>query len=279
MIDLHSHTTASDGVHPPEGLVRLAAAAGVTVLAVTDHDTTAAIAAATRAAEEQGGALRIVPGIEISSLWKGKEIHVLGHFIDPADETLCSRLAVFREARENRMAAMVERCRSLGLDVTLEEVEARRTGPGTLGRPHLARLLVEKGYARDFQGAFDKWIGKGSPAWVERAMPDAAEAIALIRGAGGCATVAHPALSGLVEKDLRALAAAGMVGLEADHPAQTPDVRKNLRLHARTLGLCATAGSDYHADETGGLRLGTEGMEPGEFAGYEALATRSTMVP
>lgn len=278
MIDLHSHTNASDGVHPPDELVRLALSAGVTVLAVTDHDTTAGVQAAMRAAEEQGGALRIVPGIEISCRWNGAEIHVLGHFLDPQDEALERRLAAFRDSREERMAAMIERCRSVGLDVSLEEIEARRAGGGSLGRPHLARLLLEKGYARDFQDAFDKWIGKGAPAWVERPMPEARDAIALLREAGGCASVAHPALSGLREADLRALAEAGLCGVEVDHPGQTPDVRKTLRAYARSLGLCATAGSDYHAAETGGMRLGTEGMNPEEFAAYEARAC-STAAP
>lgn len=279
MIDLHSHTTASDGVHPPAELVRLAAGAGVRVLAVTDHDTTAGIREAQLAAEEQGGVVRIVPGIELSARWKGHEVHVLGHFVRPDDPALGEALVRFREARENRMSAMVARCRSIGLDVSLEEIEARRTGPGSLGRPHLARLLLEKGYARDFQDAFDRWIGKGAPAWVERPMPEAAEAIALVHGAGGCATVAHPALSGLKEADLRALAAAGLDGIEVDHPGQTPDVRKTLRGYARSLGLCATAGSDYHAAENGGMRLGTEAMEPGEFAGYEARARATTGAP
>jgi len=280
LIDLHSHTTASDGVHTPAELVRLAVEAGVAVLAVTDHDTTAGVAAAQAAAAEQGGGLRIVPGIEISCRWKDREIHILGHFLDPDHPALLERLAAFRDARSRRMEAMVERCRSIGLDVRLEEIESRREGAGTLGRPHLARLLVEKGYASDLQHAFDRWIGRGAPAWVERPMPEAAEAIRLIRAAGGCATVAHPGLSGIRSADLRALRREGLEGVEADHPAQTPDVRRTMREHARAHGLCVTAGSDYHADERDGTRrLGTETMESGAFSAYEARATRSTAGP
>ena len=277
MIDLHSHTTASDGVHAPAELVRLALEAGVTVLAVTDHDTTAGVAAAQRAAAEQGGALRIVPGIEISTSWKEREIHVLGHFVDPDHPALVERLAAYRADRSNRMVAMVERLRSLRLDVSLEEIEARREGPGSLGRPHLARLLVEKGYAKDLQDAFDRWIGRKAPGWVERPMPEAAEAISLIREAGGCAAVAHPGLSGLKSADLRALRRLGLLGGEGDHPAQTPDVRATMRQHAAARGLGGTAGSDNHADEAdGGRRLGAETMAPQAFATYEARAIRST---
>ena len=133
VIDLHSHTTASDGVHSPSALVHLAAEAGVDVLSITDHDTTAGLEEAVRAAAELGGGLRIVPGIELSCLWNGKEIHILGHFIDPDHEELARELAVFTAARDGRMVEMIERCRARGLDVSLEEIEARRTGPGSLG--------------------------------------------------------------------------------------------------------------------------------------------------
>lgn len=269
MIDLHSHTTASDGTLAPEELVRQAAAAGIRTLAVTDHDTTAAVAACIRAVEEQALPLRIVPGIELSARWKGREVHVLGHFLDPDHEELLGHLASFRDDRRSRMEAMVARLRSLKLDVSMEEVDEIRGGEGSYGRPHLARLLVAKGHARDFQDAFDRWIGKGSPGWVERPFPDATEAIALIRRAGGCAAVAHPALSGLFEPDLRALTGAGLAGLEVDHPGHTPDVRRSLRELARKLGLSATAGSDFHAAGDDGSRLGTEGMETSDFAAYE----------
>src|SRR5690606_897334 len=115
----------------------------------------------------QGGVLRVVPGIEISARLRTREVHILGHFLDPADATLQTRLAAFRQARADRIAAMVERCRRAGLDVSLEEIEARRGGHGSLGRPHLARLLVEKGHARDLQDAFDRWLGRAKPGWVE----------------------------------------------------------------------------------------------------------------
>lgn len=266
MIDLHAHTTASDGLLPPERLVELAVASGVRVLAITDHETTAGIAAAREAA---AGRIRIVPGVEISCRWNGREIHVLGHFVAPEDEGLERRLAAFRASRSERMEAMVERLRARGLGVTMDEVEAQREGEGSLGRPHLARVLVARGWARDVQDAFDRWIGKGTPGWVERPLPDAVEAIRWIREAGGCAVVAHPGASHLGEREIRGLAAAGLEGIEVDHPSHTQDLRNMLRRVAAKLDLCATAGSDFHTEEAGVLP-GSEGMDPGEFARLES---------
>ena len=274
MIDLHAHTTASDGALAPAALVRLALASGVRVLAITDHDTTAGLAEAVRAAEEAGRALRVVPGIEISARLRDREIHLLGHFVDPHDEALQRRLAAFAEARGRRMEAMVERCRAAGLDVSLEEVEARREPGGTLGRPHLARLLVEKGHARDVQDAFDRWLGRGGPAWVERPLPEAAEAIALVRDAGGCAAVVHPGLSGLGKAALRELAAAGLEGVEIDHPGHNVEQRRSYRAIARALGLHATAGSDFHTVDGTPAHPGTETMEMSAFSAWEACAGR-----
>lgn len=265
MIDLHGHTTASDGVLEPAAYVRLAAEAGVRVIAVTDHDTTAGVAEALEAARRIGE-IRVVPGIEISARLGSREIHLLGHFVDHLDPALQARLVSFGDARARRMEAMVERCREVGLDVRLEEIEAQ----GAMGRPHLARLLVKKGYARDLQNAFDRWIGVGGPAWVERPLPSAKEALAAIHAAGGCATVAHPALSGLGEADLRELAAMGLDGVEVDHPKQTRDQRRKLRAAAAELGLCATAGTDFHAPGHLATAPGLEGMDADAFARYEA---------
>ena len=166
---------------------------------------------------------------------------------------------------------MVERLRAHGLGVTMAEVEAQREGEGSLGRPHLARVLVSRGWARDLQDAFDRWIGRGTPGWVDRPLPEAAEAIRWIREAGGCAAIAHPGASHLPERDLRSLAALGLEGIEVDHPAHPPEAREMLRRVAATLELCATAGSDFHTGEAG-ARPGTEGMRPEEFAVWEARA-------
>lgn len=263
-IDLHSHTTASDGALPPSEVVRLARDAGVSVLAITDHDTVDAVDEAGAAGIAAG--LRIIPGVEISASLGAKEIHVLGHFVDPAHGPLLARLASFRRLRVERAERMVERLRAHGADLPLEEVLA---GEGSIGRPHLARLLVAHGHARDFQQAFDRWLGKGKPGWVERSMPPAHEAIELIRAAGGAASLAHPWLSKVAGDELVTLAKAGLRGLEVDHPHQGADVRRNLRLAAASLGLEATAGSDFHGADGS---PGQESMDETAFQRYEAAA-------
>lgn len=271
MIDLHTHTTASDGRSTPDELVERAAAAGVTVLAVTDHDTVAAIPACVEAAARIGG-IEIVPGIEISASWKGREIHVLGHFLDPTDERLLRALERFREQRRERMEKMVARCRALGLSIDLDDLGGDGRGEGSWGRPHLARALVRGGHAGDMQEAFDRWIGAGGPAFVERVLPDAAEAIDRIRSAGGCASVAHPALSKLGGNDLGELAGLGLAGVEVDHPRQPPHVRRTLRRQAARLGLQPTAGSDDHGPDDGPAQVGREAMDEGCFAAYRSRA-------
>jgi len=261
-IDLHCHTTASDGAHAPAEVVRLAHAAGVGVLAITDHDTVAAVEEAADAARPLG--LRIVPGVEISARLGDKEIHVLGHFVDPAEPRLLSSLADFGRRRRERAERMVEQLRAHGAPLPLDEVLG---GEGSVGRPHLARLLIAHGHARDFREAFDRWLGKGKPGWVDRSMPAAQDAIALIRGAGGAASLAHPRLSKVGGEELVALARAGLSGVEVDHPRQDGDARRTLRLAASSLGLEATAGSDFHeAPEAPGL----ESMDSEAFRRYEA---------
>lgn len=274
MIDLHTHTTASDGSSTPEELVARAVAAGVTILAVTDHDTVAAVAACRGAAAQIGG-LEIVPGIELSASWQGREIHVLGHFIDIEDGTLLAALERFSDARRLRMERMVEKCRQHGVSISFEDLEADRDGggKGTWGRPHLARALVRLGHAKDMQDAFDRWIGSGGPAFVARSLPEAAEVIRLIRDAGGCASVAHPALSRLGGGDLRELAALGLVGVEVDHPRQPAHVRRTLRRQAASLGLQPTAGSDDHGPDDGPAQMGREAMDETLFEVYRSLAT------
>lgn len=263
-IDLHCHTTASDGALAPAEVVRLAHAAGVGVLAITDHDTVAAVEEAAVEARPLG--VRIVPGVEISARLGDKEIHVLGHFVDPSDARLLSSLADFGHKRRERAERMVEQLRAHGAPLPLEEV---LEGEGSVGRPHLARLLVAHGHARDFREAFDRWLGKGKPGWVDRPMPAAEDAIALIRGAGGAASLAHPRLSRVSGEELVSLARAGLSGVEVDHPRQDGDARRILRLAAGSLGLEATAGSDFHeAPDAPGL----ESMDAEAFRRYETAA-------
>lgn len=271
MIDLHSHTTASDGRSTPEELVSRARAAGVTVLSVTDHDTVAGLDASMQAARELGG-IEIVPGIEISASWKGREIHILGHFIDPTDERLLGALASYRLARRQRIERMLDSCRRHGASIDFSDLDPEGKGEGTWGRPHLARALVRAGHAVDMQDAFDRWIGAGGPAFVERALPPAEEAIALIAGAGGCAAIAHPVLSRIGGGDLRELAGLGIAAVEAGHPRQPAHTRRTIRRQARSLGLQIVSGSDDHGDDDGPARVGREAMDESEFAAYRSRA-------
>lgn len=255
MIDLHSHTTASDGRLTPEALVQAAAGAGITVLAVTDHDTVAGLAAATAAATQHG--LRLVPGIEITTLHHGREIHVLGHFVDPAEPALLRFDEALRIERAERMDRMVAKLRSFGFPVSIEHVR-RVAGDAHLGRPHLARVLVDLGYVADVRDAFDRYLGDGKAAAVPRFEVSVAEAIGLIHGAGGTATVAHPGVSRVNRLELAEFRALGLDGLEVAHSDHPPSQREKLLELALGFDLVPTAGSDFHGlDIAKDRRLGT----------------------
>lgn len=271
MIDLHSHTTASDGQHAPRELLERARAAGIATLGVTDHDTVAGLPEAEEAAARLG--VRLVPGIELSAFVHGKEVHLLGHFIRRDEPALASFSARLREERRTRMLRMVEKMRGLGYPVRFDEVLAV-AGAAHLGRPHLARALVERGWCADVKEAFDRFLGDGKPAFVERFKLTGEEAVALIREAGGTATAAHPAVSRLDRYDLQALCAAGLAGLEVHHSDQDPGARERLLVLARELGLVPTAGSDFHGEKVvPGRRLGTTSMSPEDFEVLRARAT------
>ncbi|MBL9039838.1 MAG: PHP domain-containing protein [Archangium sp.] len=269
MIDLHSHTTASDGQHPPEVLVDMAAKAGVTTLAVTDHDTVASVEACTVAAKARG--MRLVPGIEVSIMLNGREVHVLGHFVDPAEARLATFSENLRGEREKRMVAMVEKLRVLGFPITMQQV-VDLAGPGAhLARPHLARVLMELNYVANTKEAFDRFLGDGKAASVPRFEVTGQQAIELIHGAGGTATVAHPGVSKIHEFELKGLAALGLDGLEVEHSDHPPTMREKLRGWADALSLISTAGSDFHGAEVAPNRhLGTASMKPEAFAALEA---------
>ncbi len=269
-IDLHSHTTASDGEHSPEALLALARAAGVTVLAVTDHDTVAGLQRAAAAAEAEG--LGFVPGIEISATAAGREVHVLGHFVDAAESGLARFSDRLRGERAVRMGRMVERMGQLGFTVTLEEVE-QIGGGGHLGRPHLALALLNRGYVSSTKEAFDRFLADGRPGHVDRFRLSVEEAIQLLHAAGGTATLAHPGPSKVTEPTLQALARAGLDGLEVFHVDHTPGQRQALLRTADALGLIPTGGSDYHgARVSPGRTPGGSTTPPEAFARLRARA-------
>ncbi|EOD67810.1 PHP domain-containing protein [Amycolatopsis vancoresmycina] len=243
-IDLHAHSTASDGTTPPEVLPRLAAEAGLTVLALTDHDTFAGLSAASAAAAE----VEIVPGVEISCRLDDAEVHLLGLFVDPLFAPLADELELIRTDRVRRGARMVERCRELGAPITLAQVEAIAAG-APLGRPHIAAALAAVGITDAFT---PNWIADGGRADVPKHVLSTVDAIALVRAAGGVAVLAHPRSvkrrAAVSDAQLAALAEAGLAGVEVDHPEQPVPVRDRLREVAADLGLLATGSSDFHGD-------------------------------
>ena len=211
-VDLHTHSTYSDGLLSPAALVEEAAARGVRFLALTDHDTVAGIAEARAAGGRHG--VEVIPGVELSAaLAPGAEVHLLGYCVDVTDAALLAGLAAYARAREERMERMVDRLRRVGAPVDPDRVRVI-AGHGTVGRPHLARALVEAGHAADVADAFARYVGSGRPAFVPRPRVDPRDAIALVRAAGGVPVLAHPYSAGGVESVLDRLVPAGLAGME-----------------------------------------------------------------
>jgi hypothetical protein len=268
IIDLHSHSTASDGVFPPGEVAAQAAAARIGVWALTDHDSVAGIPEAAEAAARHG--LRLVPGIELSTFIERREIHVLGHFLDPESRPLREFEDLLAEKRRVRMGEIIEKLAALGVDVLPDDIE-KYAGGKILGRPHVARALVERGHVSSVKEAFDRWLGEGKPAYVQRYRLEAQEAISLVRGAGGVATVAHPGLSRVERGDLQRMKAWGLGGVEVNHPEQNPSVREKYRRLCQELDLAPTAGSDYHGEAVAPSRhFGDCTMTAAELAALES---------
>ncbi len=262
MIDLHSHSTASDGEHAAEQVAERARAAGLTVWALTDHDSVAALGLAAESAEAHG--IRFIPGIELSVQLDRREVHVLGHFVDPESRALRRFEDLLAEKRRARMGEIIHKLAALGIALTPDEIE-RFSGGKMLGRPHVARALLGKGVIGSVKEAFDRYLGDGRPAFVGRHRLAAQEAIALVIGAGGTATLAHPGVSRIERGDLQRLKAWGLAGVEAYHPDHNPSVRDKYLRAAAALDLVPTAGSDYHGETVApGRRLGDVTMSPEE---------------
>jgi len=247
VIDLHTHTTASDGRCSPEELVARAAAAGVDVLSVTDHDTTAATFAVAAACDKAG--VEFVPGIEITAVYDGADVHVLGYFIDPHAAGLSEFLATQRMRRADRIRQMIARLAALGIVLDADAIlRPSESGDGkAAGRPWIARALVAGGYVANTTEAFDKYLKTGAPAFVSRVGPPPGEVFAQIHGADGLASLAHP---GLLKRDdlLPGFVAEGLDAIEAHHSKHSDvDTSRYLAL-ARQLGVAVSGGSDYHGD-------------------------------
>ncbi|MDQ2929214.1 MAG: PHP domain-containing protein [Gemmatimonadota bacterium] len=246
------HSTASDGSVAPAGVVAAAHQAGLTAIALTDHDTVDGIAAAQAAGASLG--VRVVAGVELSAVDDGDEIHVLGlHLTHP--EHIAAALLDLREARRDRAKTTVEKLNSLGIPVTLEAVFAA-AGDGAVGRPHIARAMVAGGWARDFRDAFDRYLGNGRPACVEKRTVTFEEAARLIHDAGGLAVYAHPG-GDASRADVEELAALGLDAVEVRHPSHTADEVVRLAAIADELGLVPSGGSDWHGAAEGYRALGS----------------------
>jgi hypothetical protein len=252
-LDLHVHTTASDGSWSPGAVVRGAAAGGLDVIAITDHDTAAGFAAATEAAV--GLDLQVIPALEVSSTHAGRDIHVLGYFVDPDSSALRAHAARATGRREERMREMLARLVKQGIAVEYAAVE-EAAGPDrvVIGRPHLARALVAAGHATSLPDAFDRLIGDDKPAFVPTNLLTAVQAVEVVRAAGGVPVWAHPPTD-MVDGLLPALLAAGLRGLEVYRPknARTDVIRYEAICRSR--GLLPSGGSDWHSPD-GGTALG-----------------------
>ncbi len=246
-IDLHLHTTHSDGSLSPTAVLQLAHTANVTALAITDHDIVTGIPEAIAAGAERG--IEIIPGVEISSCMGNSELHLLGYCIDWQDSELNRRLATLRESRHTRNPQIIERLRALGLDVTYKEVRAL-AGTDAVGRPHIARLLMDKKYVTSAKDAFDRYLAEGRPAYVARELPNPTDAIAWIRAAGGVAVLAHPTWAKVSGEGLNALLttlkAEGLGGIEVHYSTHTKRQTMEYLDLAKRLDLLVTGGSDFH---------------------------------
>jgi len=268
-IDLHVHSSASDGTDPPATVVRRAARANLDVVALTDHDTQAGITEASMALPPD---LTLVPGMELSCLLEGHSVHLLAYLFDPDDPALNAETELIRDDRTQRAKAMVGKLRELGAPVTWDQVMGI-AGGAVVGRPHIARALAAAGVVETPADAFTmEWIGDGGRAHVGRYAPDPARAISLVRAAGGVPVLAHPRSPGyeITDEVIIGLAAAGLAGIEVWHPDHDHAERTRLAALASGLGLVATGGSDDHGSLTG-HRIGVESTDAGA---YQALMER-----
>jgi len=252
-VDLHIHSTVSDGQLSPADIVHKAAELGLTIIAIADHDSVDGIAPALVAAQAFPG-LKVIPCVEISTDVPDGEVHVLGYFIDYTDHKLEATLCRFRNSREQRAQRMITKLKDFGIHIEWQRVR-EIAGSGSIGRPHIAQAMLEKGYIAALKEAFTKYISRGAPAYVEREKKTPVEAVELVLRANGLPVLAHPLTTDDPEMMVIELKAAGLVGLEAYYNGYTADEINELLSLANKYNLIATGGSDYH-----GLDTSTETM-------------------
>ena len=257
MIDLHTHSTVSDGSDHPGQVAELAAAAGCRAFALTDHDRLDGIPEARQRAGELG--VEVVPGCEISCEWEGGTFHLLTYFVEQGSDPLASMLEDLQEARDDRNPVMVDRLIEMGLPITMAEVEAE-AGASGMGRPHMAAVLVRNGAVASVQEAFDRYLAKGRPGYVDKRKLTVPEALAAGRASGGVPVVAHPLSLNLappeLDRALSELAELGLGGVECIYGRYRPEEREGLARLARDHGLVVTGGSDHHGRYKPDLQVG-----------------------
>ena len=273
MIDLHLHTTASDGRCSPAELVARVAQAGITVMAVSDHDTVAAVDEVRTIAAPRG--IRSITGIEITAVEDGGDVHILGYFFDPANAQLAAFLTAQRQSRVTRVQEIANRLAALGMPVDVAPLitDAQRTSGRSIGRPQVARAMVAAGYATDMRDAFNRWLGDDGPGFVPRIGSPVADVVAVIHSASGLASMAHP---GRTRRDGRIAEwrDAGLDALEAHHSDHTEQEVGRYRALASQLGMLITGGSDYHADPTRPIEPGTASLPQADWMRLDAAAGR-----
>ncbi len=282
MIDLHLHTTASDGLVAPDALVPRLQQSGIRLFSVTDHDTVAALPIVRDHARTHG--LGFLPGIEVTAVDRGSDVHILGYGFDCTDRTLLEFLAAQRADRVSRARSIMTKLADLGAPLDIDAVLSQATAGRAIGRPQIARALVARGHVATVSDAFDRWIGRDGPAYVARRGASAADVVRLLQSVGGIASMAHPAVTRRDEL-IAPLAAAGMTALEVWHSDHDEPTTAKYEALAAAHGLEMTGGSDFHGDAAGRVcRIGRVGVPPERFdrlvaalhrAGSPALETLS----
>ena len=274
LIDLHTHSRASDGTQSPAELVRAAVGAGLHVLAITDHDTAEGWDEAAQTAAEVG--LTLVRGMEVSTRFRGRGVHLLAYLPDPTYPPLAGELAKILDGRDSRVPAMVDRLRGLDIPITTDDVRRAAGDAAATGRPHVADALVALGAVTDRDEAFRQYLAAGRPAYVDRYAARLPDMIGIVAAAGGVSVVAHPwgrhERTSLDQAALAELAGLGLAGIEVDHQDHDAASRAELRSIARELGLVATGSSDHHGAGKSDHELGCNTTDPDEFARLVALA-------
>lgn len=250
--DLHLHTNRSDGYYSPRELIEKVLPLGLKAIAIVDHDEISAIDEAMHYCDANG--LEILPGVELSVSYRGMDLHVLGYCFDHKHPRLVEYLCRFKEERRKRAELMVQKLKKLGMPISLESV-LDKAGEGSIGRPHIANVLIDEGYVSSFQEAFNKFLGNGRPAYFDKLKIEVAEALQLVKEAGGICSIAHPGLE-LSDSHLLELIKSGADAIEVFHPQHNDEKTQQLRDLAENNGVLITGGSDFHGGSKGDDALG-----------------------